>query len=422
MKKFVIIASALTLAALPSMDARAQSEKTGAIELSKCDTLWQKANPDKAAKISTEAAAAYLIDVAAANPDGDSTIEKDEFYFACGAGQIKKGAPAAADQRADARAGDANSKKNVQAPEGRPATAEVKEIPRSTSTDGEQDAAALRSRVEVETASAIVGQPLRNSDGDTMGEIEYLLINPVSGKVNLAVIGRGGFLDLGENLIPVPWEHLDVEAGSGYTAPRVTLSADAPSLAKAPRLKWDELSELTEPIYVTRIMTYFGDSQAGDRNANAAKTADANANSKTQRDTSQDAAANDGSLLVARSYITALGPPLTQWRSEISGATIVDEKAAEIGEIEQLVIDTQRGQVAYAVMAQGGFLGFADARKPVPLEALKWQSEGQFVLEAATKQLDAVQPLAGETFPTHIKSADLKRLYDRFDVQPYWSS
>lgn len=57
-----------------------------------CDVLWLEINPTNAEKVSESAAAAYITDVKAANPDGDTTIEKDEFDNACAQGMIKSSA------------------------------------------------------------------------------------------------------------------------------------------------------------------------------------------------------------------------------------------------------------------------------------------------------------------------------------------
>lgn len=53
-----------------------------------CDALWMKAGATDG-KLSESAAAAYVTDFKAVNPDGDSTLEQDEFRNACNQGMIK---------------------------------------------------------------------------------------------------------------------------------------------------------------------------------------------------------------------------------------------------------------------------------------------------------------------------------------------
>jgi hypothetical protein len=59
------------------------------VETAECDSLWMKVNPSGAEKVPESAAGSYITDLKAANPDGDGTIEKNEFSDACTKGLIK---------------------------------------------------------------------------------------------------------------------------------------------------------------------------------------------------------------------------------------------------------------------------------------------------------------------------------------------
>lgn len=85
--KQVIIASTLALA-LASGAYAASGEKLAQAE---CDALWMKAGAQDG-KLSESAASAYVTDFKAANPDGDTTLEQDEFRNACQQGMIKSSA------------------------------------------------------------------------------------------------------------------------------------------------------------------------------------------------------------------------------------------------------------------------------------------------------------------------------------------
>lgn len=86
--RHILVASAFALAAATG----AYGAENQQLSQAECDTLWQQANPTNAEMISESAAAAYIADVKAANPDGDATIEKDEFDNACAQGMIKSSA------------------------------------------------------------------------------------------------------------------------------------------------------------------------------------------------------------------------------------------------------------------------------------------------------------------------------------------
>jgi hypothetical protein len=55
---------------------------------SKCDSVWNQANPGGAATITEAQAQPYVTDVKAANPDGDGTLDKAEFSAACKKGLV----------------------------------------------------------------------------------------------------------------------------------------------------------------------------------------------------------------------------------------------------------------------------------------------------------------------------------------------
>jgi hypothetical protein len=65
------------------------------ISQAECGSLWSQASPS-GNPITESEAAAYLTDFKAANPDGDTTIEKDEFAKACDSGLVKSTASSGA--------------------------------------------------------------------------------------------------------------------------------------------------------------------------------------------------------------------------------------------------------------------------------------------------------------------------------------
>ena len=54
----------------------------------------------------------------------------------------------------------------------------------------------------------VEGTSVRRPNGEKVGEIERVMIDKRSGKVAYAVMSFGGFLGIGENYYPIPWERL----------------------------------------------------------------------------------------------------------------------------------------------------------------------------------------------------------------------
>jgi sporulation protein YlmC with PRC-barrel domain len=54
----------------------------------------------------------------------------------------------------------------------------------------------------------LLGIKVYNPSHENIGKIEDVLMDPSAGKAQYAVLSLGGFLGLGENLFPVPWQDL----------------------------------------------------------------------------------------------------------------------------------------------------------------------------------------------------------------------
>jgi sporulation protein YlmC with PRC-barrel domain len=80
----------------------------------------------------------------------------------------------------------------------------------------------------------VEGTAVRKPDGEKVGVIERVMIDKRSGRVAYAVMSFGGFLGIGEDYYPIPWERLryngdldayemDVDAGRLRGAPSYPL-------------------------------------------------------------------------------------------------------------------------------------------------------------------------------------------------------
>jgi putative membrane protein len=73
---------------------------------------------------------------------------------------------------------------------------------------------------------------------------------------------------------------------------------------------------------------------------------------------------------------------------EVLGATVVNDKGDEVGEIKDVVM---KNNAYYAVLAVGGFLGIADKNIAIPLDELKLGEDEAYLMSAQTEeQLEAM--------------------------------
>ena len=61
-------------------------------------------------------------------------------------------------------------------------------------------------------AQDIWGKPVRNFADQELGTIENMALNPYNGRIAYVVLATGGFVGLGEKLIPIPWHDLSITA------------------------------------------------------------------------------------------------------------------------------------------------------------------------------------------------------------------
>jgi sporulation protein YlmC with PRC-barrel domain len=67
-----------------------------------------------------------------------------------------------------------------------------------------------RQAVDAVQAETLIGQKVRGQGGEELGEILDLGVNSESGMIERAIVGVGGFLGLGERVIALDWNQLQV--------------------------------------------------------------------------------------------------------------------------------------------------------------------------------------------------------------------
>lgn len=74
--------------------------------------------------------------------------------------------------------------------------------------------------------------------------------------------------------------------------------------------------------------------------------------------------------------------------NKVEGTPVFNDRGEELGAIHNFMVDKYTGQVAYAVMVCGGFLGLGGSHHPLPWRALKYEPKvGGYVVDADDQQL-----------------------------------
>jgi len=103
------------------------------------------------------------------------------------------------------------------------------------------------------TATSIIGDNVENGEGETLGEIDNLMINVHTGFVEYVVVEFGSFLGLGGKLFAIPFRELRINPAKKV----FVLNRDKDYLKKSPgydKTHWPD----TNDHYFEHVDTYYG--------------------------------------------------------------------------------------------------------------------------------------------------------------------
>lgn len=98
----------------------------------------------------------------------------------------------------------------------------------------------------------VEGTKVFNANGDKLGTIETVMIDKTSGQVRYAVLEFGGFLGMGTDRYPLPWDVLAYSPKmGGYVVP-----LEKQQIENAPRYPKGDAPQYT-PTYGRSIYDYY---------------------------------------------------------------------------------------------------------------------------------------------------------------------
>lgn len=101
---------------------------------------------------------------------------------------------------------------------------------------------------------------------------------------------------------------------------------------------------------------------------------------------------------------------------KVHGTNVFNPNRDKLGSIESLVIDKISGQVRYAVMNFGGFLGIGSDVYPLPWEAMKYDTDlGGYVVSLSKEQLQGAPSYDKNHVPNYSDEYG-RKVYDHYGV------
>ena len=227
-------------------------------------------------------------------------------------------------------------------------------------------------------ASEAIGADVKNAQGSEIGEVKELVVSPV-GDIRNAVISIDGKLyALPFNLLNAP------EVPEGNRLAYFTLTVDKTKLEHAPSFSDNTWPDIHSPTWSAEIDKYYG----GVRPA-------------------------DGFHLLKC--------------SDLLGMDIENMNKDELGEIKEIVLDSERDRISYFVLSSGGFLGLGDKLFAVPWESLKVtptedKDKPKLLLDITKERFEKAPEFKEEEWARMRNSEYLREIYTYYGHSPYWTT
>ena len=103
------------------------------------------------------------------------------------------------------------------------------------------------------TADTLIGNAVMNHQGDTLGEIEDIMLDVPRARIAYAVMSAGGFLGIGEKLFALPWSSLTLDTERKC----FLLDADKERIKNAPGFDKDHWPSQADSSWQTEVNSYY---------------------------------------------------------------------------------------------------------------------------------------------------------------------
>jgi len=100
---------------------------------------------------------------------------------------------------------------------------------------------------------------------------------------------------------------------------------------------------------------------------------------------------------------------------KVTGTEVYNRQGEHLGSVYNMMIDKRSGQVSYAVVSFGGFLGMGSSYYPMPWKALTYDTRlGGYVTDVDRQRLEGAPSYAADRLPDWTD-----RTYGR-SIDDYW--
>ncbi len=228
-------------------------------------------------------------------------------------------------------------------------------------SQGKQSKAQAQDNARYMRASEVIGRNVRGAKGNDLGEINDLIVDVKTQRVRYAILGFGGILGMGEKLFAYPIQAFK----ESPNRESLVLNVPEERLEQSPGFERDRWPDWGVDDYAERVERFYGD-VTGTR--------------QTER-----MQAREQQLVRA---------------SEMLGRDIVDRTGDDLGEITDLVVNMQNGEIRVAVLDFERNWGSDELLLPMSLKAFHFPATGgDPVLNVSPDEVDSRLGFTEDAWP-----------------------
>jgi sporulation protein YlmC with PRC-barrel domain len=146
----------------------------------------------------------------------------------------------------------------------------------------------------------------------------------------------------------------------------------------------------------------------------------------TRRDTLRESALVGKENSMPQQVTIKKTDPEKRYRRVLSASTLAGDRVRnsageDLGKVHEIMIDIPSGQVAYAVLSFGGFLGMGDKLFALPWKTLTVdEDEKCFVLNIDRQKLESAPGFDKDNWPDMADAVWGTAIFSYYGTRPYW--
>ncbi|WP_419419837.1 PRC-barrel domain-containing protein [Legionella sp. D16C41] len=108
--------------------------------------------------------------------------------------------------------------------------------------------------MQIVSADDVIGVDVKNTNGESLGTIEALMLDKLQGQVTYVVLAYGGFIGIGKKLFALPWKLFSYDQRNEC----FIIPVDKQTLEKSPGFDKDHWPDMSSQAWKKTMTDYYG--------------------------------------------------------------------------------------------------------------------------------------------------------------------